>query len=587
MDCTLDKETGAEFLIDFLVAQKIEYIFGIPGRAIEPLYNSLARRQKKGEILPVISRHESGAAFMAAGYAVVSGKIGVCCSTAGPGATNLLTGVSSAYENRIPLLAITAQTESNRPIDGAFQDSSELGINTVGMFSHCTRFNSHVTHVNQLQSKLYQATYSAIINRSPSHLSIPSDILNNYIAISPSSSIPYRFPEFRLEDKAMTEVLFNIISQRKCLFLLGSQCFDAISEIINVATRLNMEISTTPDGKGLIDSQHPLYRGVLGFGGHTDVLSILERKDLEHIIAVGTTLGEWSTGAGRHNLIEDFRLIHVESDIRYFSRSPNAYLHIHGNIASIFQTLGGLLAENKPTPPNTLATAPSQPAKSNFLKSVPQQSVESAGQAMSPRWIFSNLSNLLPESTRYFADIGNSTSWAVHCLPISHNQTQLNAPGHDLNGSTSGINQSKLHVAIEFGSMGWAIGATIGASFADPNNTHVCITGDGSLLMSGQELTVALQHSLPVIFIVLNDSSLGMVEHGQRLAGAEPIGFELPSVDFSEFSKSMGVRSYRVQSASELLDIDFKKICNTSEPVLLDIIVDRNEVPPMRPKLPA
>lgn len=133
--------------------------------------------------------------------------------------------------------------------------------------------------------------------------------------------------------------------------------------------------------------------------------------------------------------------------------------------------------------------------------------------------------------------------------------------------------------------MGWAIGAAVGTSLGCPTNPVVCVTGDGSLLMSGQEITVAVQERLPVIFIVLNDSALGMVKHGQRLTGAESIGFELPAVDYCAFAKAMGAAAFTIRSLQDLLDLDVDAMCNRAGPTLLDARIDPEEVPPMTVRL--
>ena len=146
-----------DLLIKYLEQLGVEYVFGIPGGAIEPMYNALARSERAGGPRAVIARHETGAAFMADGYSRHTGKLGVCCATTGPGATNLITGVASAYENNIPMLVITAQTALSTFGRGAFQESSCAGVNTVGLFEHCSRYNSLVSHVDQFEHKLAAA----------------------------------------------------------------------------------------------------------------------------------------------------------------------------------------------------------------------------------------------------------------------------------------------------------------------------------------------------------------------------------------------------------------------------------------------
>ena len=129
--------------------------------------------------------------------------------------------------------------------------------------------------------------------------------------------------------------------------------------------------------------------------------------------------------------------------------------------------------------------------------------------------------------------------------------------------------------------MAWAVGASVGTAFGAPNQPVVCITGDGSFLMSGQELTVAVQHNLPVIYVILNDNTLGMVKHGQKLGGGEPIGFNLPVVDYAAVAQAMGAQAFTIKEPEDFTNLDFKAICNTNGPTLLDVYIDGDEVPPM------
>lgn len=170
--------TMADLLVAYLDQLGIEYVFGVPGGAIEPLYNALARSERRGGVRAVVARHETGAAFMADGYARNSGKLGVCCSTTGPGATNMITGVASAYENNVPMLVITAQTAIATFGKGAIQDSSCTGVNTVGLYTHCTRYNTLISHINQFEHKLAAAIMSAMGSPAgPAHISVPRDVM--------------------------------------------------------------------------------------------------------------------------------------------------------------------------------------------------------------------------------------------------------------------------------------------------------------------------------------------------------------------------------------------------------------------------
>ena len=173
----LNFELG-DLLVAYLEQLSVDYVFGIPGGAIEPLYNALARSARRNGPRAITARHETGAVFMADGYARQTGKIGVCCGTTGPGTTNLITGVASAYENQIPMLVITPQTAMQDFGRSAFQESSCTGINTVGMLQFCTRYNTLVSHAKQFEHKLMTAIMTAHYSpNGPVHLSIPLDVL--------------------------------------------------------------------------------------------------------------------------------------------------------------------------------------------------------------------------------------------------------------------------------------------------------------------------------------------------------------------------------------------------------------------------
>ena len=167
-----------DLLISYLEQLGVECVFGIPGGPIEPLYNALARSERRGGPRAVVARHETGAAFMADGYARNSGKLCVCCATAGPGSTNIMTGVASAYDNHSPMLVLTGQTSISNFGKGATQESGDTGINTVAMFSHCTRYSSLISHVDQFEQKLVSAVSAATnVPYGPAHLSVPVDVM--------------------------------------------------------------------------------------------------------------------------------------------------------------------------------------------------------------------------------------------------------------------------------------------------------------------------------------------------------------------------------------------------------------------------
>ena len=573
--------TVADLLVAYLDQLSVDYVFGIPGGAIEPLYDALARSARHGGPRSVVARHETGAAFMADGYACRTGKLGVCCATTGPGTTNLITGICSAYENHMPILVITAQTALTSFGRGAFQESSCTGINTVGMFQHCTRYNTLISHVDQLEHKLVAAIMSAYQSPSgPAHLSIPLDVFRSPTSVQkPSYNIAALLhrPSL-LDDDAVSELCRQIDMAKKIAIVIGEECSEATGTILELAVLINATVVAIPHGKGLVNPYHPLFQGVVGFAGHHGANEALKDPQIEIILAVGTSLGEWASNAWDTTLLLNNRLVHIEYMEGYLTRSPMAKLHVRGRIITIFEHLLnhtrkrlGIEAGEHIISRNV--DTGKEPQLHFQLNEEAKYCDDST--PIKPQRLMRELARRFPPNTRYLADTGNSLAWAIHYLhPYDRRIAgKRNARGGVFRGN------------LEFSPMGWAIGAAIGAALGSQGDPVVCITGDGSLLMNGQEITVAIQEKLPVIFVILNDAALGMVKHGQRLANAEPVGFELPKVDYCAYAKAMGVASVIIHSPQDLLDLDIDAICKRKGPTLLDVRVDPEETPPMRTRL--
>lgn len=594
---------NGDLILHYLEKIGVEYLFGIPGGAIEPLYNALARSQARGGIRPVIARHETGAAFMADGYTRESGIMGVCCGTTGPGSTNLLTGVASAYENEIPLLVITAQTALHTFGKGASQESSCTSVNTLAMFQSCTKYNSLVSHSKQLEHKLTAAIVTAHqYPRGPVHLSIPMDIL-----AAPAEIKDYRLtlenlnsPEIPVSPTLLSRLVDEIRSARKPVFVLGSGASGFAREVTDLAGLLNAPIVTSIDGKGLVSSYHPLFRGVFGFAGHSSAMETLRDPEVDLVIAFGSNLGELATGGWDEKSLLNDRLIHIDPVAAHFIRGPMARLQVVGSIDMVcrhlIENLPEIQSHRCQALPSGKSDAEPGGPRNPFLRpgmpgcrlSEPDKYIDDTSP-IKPQRLMNDLGRLFPPSTRFLADIGNAFAWATHYLhPVDRRVANRRSPERSdfLDPGRRKKQRSKVTFAsyrsgIEFASMGWAIGAAVGTAFANPKCPVVCITGDGSMLMSGQEITVAKTAGLTIIYVVLNDAALGMVKHGQRLAGAERIGFELPRVDFKKLAEAMGIDAYAIHSPSDFASLDIPALCERKGPTLLDVYIDPEEVPPM------
>lgn len=582
----------ADLLVAYLEQMGVEYVFGIPGGAIEPLYNALARSARRGGIRHILARHESGAAFMADGYARETGKIGVCCATSGPGATNLITGVACAYGNNIPMLVITGQPAMPSFGKNPLQESTCTGIDTLAMFRHCTRYNSLVSHPKQIEAKLISALQRAVRGpRGPSHLTFPVDVFR-----SPS---PHQTPSYDLrnllvasslvDDHAIATLREMLTAAKHVVLLIGSGCGEAIGSILQFIAMKGFHFVTTPDGKGLVSPRHPLFRGVFGFGGHASAEAALRNKSVDLILAIGTSMGEWNSGGWCDSLLNE-RLVHIDESEEHLALTPMARFHIRGRIMAVFNQLIEQSYDKSKTGNfdyqqlRELHDADGKEWDPHHMLAEPDK-YESNAIPIKPQRLMRELGQLFPPTTRFLADTGNSASWAIHYLHPANNrrlgERRLSGKKRKITLGQRITDGGWLRVMMNFASMGWAIGGAVGTAAGNPDVPVVCITGDGSMLMSGQEISVAVAEKLSVIFVVLNDQALGMVKHGQRLAGVEQIGCDLPPTDFAALARALGAEGITIRSPADLSGLDITGMCTRKGPTLLDVFIDPDEVPPM------
>ena len=565
--------TISDLIVEYLEQFGVEYVFGIPGTPLGPLFDALARSERRGGPRAVLTRHEAGAAFIADGYARESGKIGVCCSTTGPGATNLITGVASAYAEQIPMLVLTPQTKIPEFSFGCFQESSRDGVDIMSMFDHCTRYNSMVTHPNQLERKLAAALTTALgVPKGPAHLSIPFDIF------AAEAHGPSSFPrlhdllsarETTVDSAALERLGEEVVSVVKrggrIVLLVGRNGIGAGSEITRFAELVGAEIVTTPRGKAAINPYHPLARGVFGCAGHASARRALSDDRVELILAVGSNLGEWSTSKWDPILMNE-RMIHIHNDRNCFTRSPMARLHVEGAIGTVFAQLHNRLAKElkpsaaAPFDPDAAARTSYVPAGIQVISPACCAPSEGAGLLKAPQ-VYTELIRRLPKETRFFIDNSNSVPWSIHYF--FHPRPE------------------SYHLSIEFATMAWAVGAAVGGAFGDRKSPSVCIAGDGCYLMSGQEITVAVEQGLPVIFAVLSDQGYGLIRHGHRLLGKERVDFDIPPVDFAMMARAAGAEAHTIRNAGDFDLIDWNKLANRQGPTLLDVRIDPEERPPL------
>ncbi|KMT63720.1 thiamine pyrophosphate-binding protein [Catenovulum maritimum] len=555
----------ADLILEYLRQLKVEYVFGVPGGAIEPLFNALARSERKGGPKVIIARHECAAAFMADGYHRETGKLGVVCSTTGPGATNLITGVATASVDKTPMLVITAQTALPKFGKRALQDSSETAIDTVGIFRHCTKFNALVSHEQQFESKLVSALMNAVQSpKGPVHLSIPSDILRTaYTNENPHLHVNYLMQRPSFEDKVAVELLIQEILQvDKVVLFIGHGCGRAYDKIQDLAESINAPFVSGPMGKRWVNEKHPLYRGVYGYAGHNSAKELFQNPDIDLILVFGASITDMGIGSLPTHVLNE-KLVHIDSSVESFSRSPMAKLHVCGHLDGIVNRLLAKISQQSWTRTwQGLEFDAHRNALGGYVELLDEEKCFSDAVPLKPQKLMAHLTKNLPEQTRVFIDTGNIWAWATHYLNIADN-----------NGM--------YRVSMGYGSMAWSIGAVIGSALASPNKPHICLAGDGAWLMSSHEIGVAVIHKLPIVFVILNDAAFGMIKFGQQLSQAESIGWQLNQVDFAALAKAQGANGIIIESVADLEAVNLDELFDSEGPTLLDVRIDPDEVPPM------
>lgn len=571
-DGSIAPTTCAELIVQYLSLLDVPWVFGVPGGNIDALLAALARGGEASGVRWVLTRSEAGAGFMADGFARESGVIGVCSATSGPGCTNLLTPVSSAYVDGVPMLVITGQSAIRTFGRGAMQEGAASGVDTILMFKGCTRYNALVSHPDQLEHNLLAAlSHATGPTPGPVHISIAQDIFEASVAPNREPASRYAFFGQEVTPDRLLLHRLNILLRafRRGVVVVGEGCAGAMAEILCYAERRGWPIVTTPAGRGLMSADHPLYRGVFGSAGHESARRTLTAEEADIVLVAGANLDESATCGWDGSTILSRRLLHISSNPEHLARSYMAQMNLMGSPRIVFRYLNQESPGGAPASPSPGAVLPALRDALGLPQRISLLHVEDCSTdsvPINPRRLFWRLSQQVPPGTRLYADAGNAFFWALHYWhPRCERVVEAN----------------RMPISMGFAAMGWAMGAAIGGKLAGPCNPVLCITGDGSYLMNAQEISVAQQLGINVVFLVLNNGVLGTVKHGQRMRGFEDTGNELPATDFALMARAMGVESYRIRSLEELDALGVASLFRRKGPVLLDVLVDPAIAPPI------
>ena len=539
---------GARVVVELLERQGVEVAFGIPGGVLLPLYDELVTAKFRH----ILTRHEQCAAHMADGYARASKKPGVCIATSGPGATNLVTGVATAYMDSSPLVALTGQVATGMLGADAFQEADSFGI-----MMPITKHNFRVTEAKQLPKAIKRAFGIATTGRfGPVHIDIPSDV---FAADIPDKELDKEYPTpapRRNLSKLLDAVKLLESAERPTILVGGgAQWSNAGPEITKLAELLMAPIVTTLMGKGVVPDSHPLALGVVGMHGRQGANYALHNCDV--LLGIGTRFSDRVTGKVSE-FAKSTKIIHVDIDASEIDKNVKGHIALIGDAWTVTNALiSGLKSRS--------IRQSAWKSRIKELKEACTCDYDLPGEPIKPQKVIKELSRYLPDDAIITTEVGQNQMWCSHFL--------------EMRGTRQFITSGGL------GTMGFGFPAALGAKVAKPDKVVVDVAGDGSLQMVSHEFATSIQDDIPVVVCLMNNGWLGMVKQWQKLFyekryKATTLG-KVP--DFVKLAHAYGADALRVEKASELKEA-IKRATKSEVAFLLDIAIDPEEdILPMIP----
>ena len=544
--------TGAEAVIASLEAEGVETVFGYPGGQAIKMYDAL---YNSTQIHHVLARHEQGAVHEADGYARATGKVGVALVTSGPGATNTVTGIATAYMDSIPLVVITGQVPRSVIGTDSFQESDIVGI-TMPVVKHSYLLQS----TDELTKTFREAFHIAKTGRpGPVLIDVPSDLASESMVFKypDKVNLPSYKPTYKGNNRQIKQAATRMAKAKRPILYAGGGIIasGATNELIALAELLQIPVVTTLMGKGAFPASHPLNLGPVGMHGSKYANLALMESDL--IIAVGARFSDRVTGK-----FSDFApssdVIHIDIDPAEIGKVREAQIPIVGDVKGVFS---GILS--------ALSSQSSKPKTKAWLTQIDAWKqeyplTESEVSGIVPERLMKQLSAALnPEESVVVTDVGQHQMWAAQHIAREVPRSFLSSGG--------------------LGTMGFGLPAAIGAALGCPDKTIVCVAGDGSFQMNSQEMATAAIYGAPVKVLVMDNRCLGMVHQWQKLFYNQRYSATnlAENPDFVKLAEAYSWHAERIENPEEV-EGALQRMFNTEGPYLLDVRISREaDVHPM------
>ena len=539
--------SGSDILVRTLIEQGVDVVFGYPGGQVINIYDSLYKYQD--ELKHVLTAHEQGASHAADGYARATGKVGVVIATSGPGATNLVTGIATAYLDSVPMVAITGNVPNSTIGTDGFQE-----IDITGVTLPITKHNYFVGSVDKLADTVREAFKLAKSGRpGPVLIDIPKDVQIAKFDYEPAAPVTAdeAFPakDIRIQQAAQT---INAAKKPFIYFGGGLITSEAQDELLQMAELIDAPIGCSLMGVSGVPTDYPRFLGMQGMHGHYACSTAMHHADC--IIALGCRFNDRVTG-NRSKFAVGTKIVHIDIDGAELGKTVSPAHGLRGDVKKTLQKLLPLL--NKTEHPEWQAEI------DQYI--VEEQAALDSREGMTPRNVITTLNRYLNENTPVATDVGQHQMWAAQYLNLKTSRRFLSSGG--------------------LGTMGFGMGAAIGAAMATQERT-VLVTGDGSFGMNLNELATAVANKVPLVILLLNNNVLGMVRQWQTLFFDKHYSntmLDARQTDFVKLAEAFGAKGSRALTLEEL-EASLTEAFACDGPYLIDCAIDKDEfVLPMLP----
>ena len=545
--------SGAQMVIEALIAEGVDTVFGYPGGAIMNVYDEI---YKQNDFKHILTRHEQAAVHAAEGYSKASGKVGVAMITSGPGFTNAVTGLADAYMDSVPLVVISGQVPMSLIGTDAFQE-----IDAVGISRSCTKHNYLVTSAKDLPRVLKEAFHIASTGRpGPVHVDIPKDVTAEIAEFDYSIDVnieTYK-PHTKGNPRQIKKALDAIAKSKRPLFYLGGGIINANAayEVRELIKKTGIPAVETFMARGVLSYDDELLVGMLGMHGSYAANMAMSETDM--VIALGARFDDRVTGK-LSEFAKNAGVIHVDIDPASISKLVDADFPIVGDVKNVVKDMLELSSHINPQKYSAW-----RDAVNDFAQLHPLTYHEDSDR-LKPQWVIERVGELLGDDANITTDVGQHQMWSAQFYPFTRPRQFASSGG--------------------LGTMGYGFPAAMGVKVASPDKVSINFTGDGSILMNVQELMTAVEKKIPVINIILNNNFLGMVRQWQTLFYDKRHSETDLSVqpDFVKLSEAFGGIGYRVHTKEEF-DAALKDAVEKNVVAFIEVIVHRMEnVMPMVP----